>query len=95
LDVFGWFGVPSGYAMIAQRHMAEFGTTRDQLGAIVTACRNHGAVNPHAQLRKPLESIPGFIIMQFCQTQVIRLPLFAMQLHKLKKLFGEYQQLAA
>jgi WASH complex subunit strumpellin len=39
---------------IAQRHMAEFGTTRDQLGAIVTACRKHGAANPNAQLRKPL-----------------------------------------
>jgi acetyl-CoA acetyltransferase len=34
--------------------MAEFGTTEDQLGAIVTACRRHGAANPNAQLRKPL-----------------------------------------
>jgi acetyl-CoA acetyltransferase len=52
--LFGWFGTPAGYAMIAQRHMAQYGTTTDQLGAIAVACRKHGAANPHAQLRKPL-----------------------------------------
>ena len=50
----GWFGTPAGYAMIARRHMAQYGTTSDQLGAIAVACRKHGAANPHAQLRKPL-----------------------------------------
>jgi acetyl-CoA acetyltransferase len=67
--VFGWFGTPSGYAMIAQRHMAEFGTTRDQLGAIVTACRKHGAANPNAQLRKPLT------LEQYRQSRLIVAPL--------------------
>lgn len=52
--VYGWFGTPAGYAMIAQRHMAEFGTTSEQLGAIAVACRRHGAANPHAHLRKPI-----------------------------------------
>ena len=52
--LFGWFSTPAGYAMVAQRHMAQYGTTSDQLGAIAVACRRHGAVNPHAQLRKPL-----------------------------------------
>ena len=51
---YGWFGIPAGYAMIAQRHMAEFGTRSEQLGAIAMACRNHGAQNPSAQLRLPL-----------------------------------------
>ncbi len=51
---YGWFGVPSGYAMLARRHMEEFGTTSDQLGAIAVAIRKHGAANPDAQLRKPL-----------------------------------------
>jgi acetyl-CoA acetyltransferase len=68
-DVFGWFGTPSGYAMIAQRHMAEFGTTREQLGAIVTACRKHGASNPNAQLRKPLT------LEQYRQSRLIVAPL--------------------
>jgi acetyl-CoA acetyltransferase len=52
--VFGWFGTPAGYAMIAQRHMQQYGTPNDGLGAIAVACRRHGASNPHAQLRKPL-----------------------------------------
>ena len=52
--LYGWFGTPAGYAMIAQRHMGQYGTTSDQLGAIAVACRKHGANNPHAQLRKPL-----------------------------------------
>jgi len=52
--VHGWFGVPAGYAMIARRHMAEYGTTAEQLGWIALACRNHGAENPHAALRKSL-----------------------------------------
>ncbi len=52
--LYGWFGTPAGYAMVAQRHMAQYGTTSDQLGAIALACRRHGAANPHAQLRKPL-----------------------------------------
>jgi acetyl-CoA acetyltransferase len=51
---YGWFGVPAGYAMLARRHMEEFGTTGDQLGAIAVAIRKHGAANPNAQLRKPL-----------------------------------------
>lgn len=52
--IYGWFGTPAGYAMIARRHMAEFGTTHEQLGAVAMACRRHGANNPDAQLRSPL-----------------------------------------
>ena len=52
--IFGWFGIPAGYAMIARRHMQEHGTTELQLGEVAVACRRHGAVNPNAQLRSPL-----------------------------------------
>ena len=52
--IHGWFGTIPGYAMIAQRHMAEFGTTSAQLGAIAVACRRHGAANPDAQLQKAI-----------------------------------------
>jgi acetyl-CoA acetyltransferase len=58
--VYGWFGVAAGYAMIAQRHMAEYGTRPEQLGAIAMACRNHGAANPNAQLRRPL-TLDGYM----------------------------------
>ena len=52
--VYGWFSTPAGYAMIAQRHMAQYGTTSEQLGAIAVACSKHGAVNPNAYRREPL-----------------------------------------
>jgi acetyl-CoA acetyltransferase len=41
-------------AMFAQRHMHEYGTTREQLGQIPLACRRHAALNPKAVLRDPL-----------------------------------------
>lgn len=53
--VFGWFSVAAGYAMLARRHMIDLGTTAEDLAAIAIACRRHGAANPDAQLRKPLD----------------------------------------
>ena len=67
--VYGWFGTPAGYAMLAQRHMGQYGTTSDQLGAVAVACRRHGAANPHAQLRKPLT------LEQYRQSRLIVEPL--------------------
>jgi acetyl-CoA acetyltransferase len=52
---FGWFPQPVYFATIARRHMYEFGTTSDQLGAIAVACRRHATLTPSAVLRhKPL-----------------------------------------
>ena len=53
--VFGWFSVAAGYAMLARRHMLDLGTRPEDLAAIAIACRRHGAANPNAQLRKPLD----------------------------------------
>jgi len=53
-EVFGWFGAVGGYAMIARRHMQEWGTTADQLGAVAINARTNALANPRAQLRKPL-----------------------------------------
>ena len=52
--IHGWFSTAAGYAMIARRHMLEYGTTREHLGAVAMASRRHGAANPNAQLRVPL-----------------------------------------
>jgi acetyl-CoA acetyltransferase len=52
--VFGWFSVVASYAMIARRHLHDFGTTPAHLAAVAMACRKHGAANPYAQLRLPL-----------------------------------------
>ena len=43
--------VPAYYALIAQAHMAEFGTTPEQFASIAVACRAHAARNPAAQMR--------------------------------------------
>jgi acetyl-CoA acetyltransferase len=51
---YGWFGVAPGYAMIARRHMEQYGTTHAQLGAVAVNARANGAKNPNAQLRKPI-----------------------------------------
>jgi acetyl-CoA acetyltransferase len=42
------------YAMIAQRHMAQFGTTSEQLAEIAVAVREHAQMNPNARYRDPL-----------------------------------------
>lgn len=46
--------VPGFYALLAQRHMHEFGTTSEQLAAIAVACRKHASLNPAAQKRTPI-----------------------------------------
>ncbi len=52
---FGWFPQPVYFANIARRHMFEFGTTAEQLGAIAVACRRHAGLTPGAVMRgKPL-----------------------------------------
>ena len=46
--------VPGIYAMVAARHMHEFGTTPEQLAAIPVACRKHAGLNPQARKRDPI-----------------------------------------
>ena len=50
------YGLPliGAYAMAAQRHMHEFGTTSEQLAAIAVGVREHAAFNPDAMFRDPL-----------------------------------------
>jgi acetyl-CoA acetyltransferase len=52
---FGWFPQPVYFATIARRHMHEYGTTAEQLGAIAVTCRRHANLTPAAVMRdKPL-----------------------------------------
>ncbi|MCW3475634.1 thiolase domain-containing protein [Limobrevibacterium gyesilva] len=43
--------VANAYAMVAMRHMHEFGTTSEQLAWIKVAASHHAQHNPHAMLR--------------------------------------------
>ncbi len=42
------------YAMAAQRHMYQYGTTAEQLASISVQTREHAARNPHAMYRDPI-----------------------------------------
>lgn len=44
----GWNAMIDTFALCAQRHMHDFGTTEEHFGAIVKACRRHAALNPGA-----------------------------------------------
>lgn len=44
----------SAYALMAQRHMAVYGTTPEQLAEVAVTFRQHAAANPNARMRKPL-----------------------------------------
>ena len=69
--------MPALYAMRANRYMHEFGLTREQLALVSVKNRKHGALNPDAQMRKPvtveevLASRPiadPFTLLQCCPT---------------------------
>lgn len=45
---------PSLFAMIARRHMHEFGTTREDLAAVAVKNHANGALNPDAHMRKTI-----------------------------------------
>ena len=49
-------GLPlvGAYAMAAQRHMHEFGTTSEDLAEIAVATRYHASMNPKAQYQDPI-----------------------------------------
>lgn len=52
---FGWFPQPVYFATIARRHMFEYGTKPEQLGAIAVACRRHANLHPGAVMHdRPL-----------------------------------------
>ncbi len=53
-EPFGCIGFVIPYALVAQRHMQRYGTTREQLGAVALSARRHAALNPRAQMRAPM-----------------------------------------
>ena len=59
-DPAGGFDAPygittiGGYAMVARRHMEQYGTTSEQLAEIAVTMRRHAAQNPDAKMRSPI-----------------------------------------
>ncbi len=60
------------YALVARRHMHEYGTTAEQLAWIKVAASRHAQHNPHAMLRKPVTV-----------EEVVNSPMVADPLHRL------------
>lgn len=46
--------MPAEYAMRAQRHMAEYGSTREMFAQVAVKSHRNGALNPYAQYQTPL-----------------------------------------
>lgn len=46
--------VVGSYAMVAQRHMHEYGTTAEQLAQVAVTIRRHAGLNPAAKFRDPI-----------------------------------------
>jgi len=46
--------IPGFYAMIAQRHMHVYGTTREQLANVAVNTRAHALLHPNAHMKTPL-----------------------------------------
>lgn len=53
-EPYGLIGAVAMHAFAASRHMHEYGTTSEQLGAVAIAARKHACLNANAQMRKPL-----------------------------------------
>jgi acetyl-CoA acetyltransferase len=53
-SAYGLYGANSTYALAAQRHMALYGTTHDQLGQIAVSERLWATMNPRAQMREAI-----------------------------------------
>jgi len=51
---YGLYAPAQFFAMLAQRHMIEYGTKQEALGQIAVACRSHATANPNAQMRTPI-----------------------------------------
>ena len=70
-DIYGWT-IPGYYALAAQRHMHDFGTTPEQLAEIAVATRYNAGPNPGARFRDAITA-----------DDVLSSPLIADPLHRL------------
>lgn len=49
------------FALMAQRHMIEYGTTQEQLGAVAITCRDAANATPHAQMSDKTLSMEQYL----------------------------------
>jgi len=63
------FGItfPGFYALVATRHMHEFGTTRMQMSMVSVKSHKYGALNPYAHLQKEVSLEEAMKSVPICQ----------------------------
>ena len=54
VDVYGYGGPNTLFALVQRRHMEEYGTTLEQIGKIAVSQRHNAGPNPQALLRTPM-----------------------------------------
>jgi acetyl-CoA acetyltransferase len=58
---FGWFPQPVYFATIMRRHMLEFGTTKEQFGAVAVASRRHANLHPDAVMHEKRMTMDDYL----------------------------------
>jgi acetyl-CoA acetyltransferase len=56
------------FALMTRRHMLEYGTTAEQLGAVAMACREHANLTPHAQMQSKSMSLDDYLSARMIST---------------------------
>ncbi|HEY2751596.1 thiolase C-terminal domain-containing protein [Phenylobacterium sp.] len=56
------------FALMARRHMLEYGTTAEQLGAVAITCREHAQQTPHAQMRDRAMTMDDYLASRMIST---------------------------
>jgi acetyl-CoA acetyltransferase len=58
---YGFAAPPQWYSLLARRHMHEFGTKPEQLGAVAVAMRKHAQLNPAAVMRGKAMTLDDYL----------------------------------
>lgn len=66
------------WAMLAQRHMYQYGTTEEQLGAVAVACRRRANANPRAQMHGRHLTLDDYLASPIISTP-LRLPDYCLE----------------
>lgn len=82
MDAFAGMTLIANYAMVARRHMHEYGTTSEQLAEISTATRYHAMRNPEAV--KAMEDLEFLDIRETSIDDVVNSRMIADPLHLLE-----------
>jgi acetyl-CoA acetyltransferase len=56
------------FALMARRHMLEYGTTPEQLGAVAMTCREHAQATPHAMMNGRPMSMDDYLASRMIST---------------------------